>query len=190
MRVIAALALALSLTPGPIAAADKPAKAEPKPERVTYKVLGLFSPDREKDLRAAFKDELPDITLVAVNFDDGEITVEYVPGKVFPGAKKPEQVVEQLDQKVRQATHHTFGVKPRRTVPRDKLERVVVPVAGLDCKACCLAAYEIVARIDGVEQATASFKDGKVTALIDPKKTDRAALEDALRKRGVSIGKP
>jgi hypothetical protein len=189
MRIVTTL-LALSVSAGTGVAADKSAKAEPKPERVTYKVIGLFSPDREKDLRAAFKDELPDITLVSVSFDDGEVTVEFVPGKVFPGAKKPEQVVEQLDQKVRQATHHTFGVKPRRTVPRDKLERVVVPVAGLDCKACCLAAYEIVARIDGVEQATASFKDGKMTALIDPTKTDRAALEAALRKRGVSVGKP
>src|ERR687883_37356 len=82
-------------------------------------------------------------------------------------AAKPEQVVERLDQKVREASHHTFGVKPRRTVPRDKLKRVEVAVAGLDCRACCLAAYEIVAAVDGVYQATASFKDGQVTALID-----------------------
>ena len=47
-----------------------------------------------------------------------------------------------------------------------------------------LAAYEAVANIDGVEQATASFKDGRVTALIDPTKTDRAKLEDALKKKG------
>jgi hypothetical protein len=163
---------------------DKPAKAE----RFTYRITGLFAPDREKDLREAFK-ELPDLTLVAVDFDDAEITVEFVPGKAFPGAKS-EHVVEQFDQKLRQATHHTFGAKPRRTVPRDKLERVVIPVAGLDCKACCLAAYEAVAPIDGVMQATASFKDGRVIALFDPAKTNRGALEDALRKKGVQLGKP
>ncbi len=35
----------------------------------------------------------------------------------------------------------------------------------------------------GVEQATASFKVGLVTAWIDPAKTDRAMLEEALRKK-------
>lgn len=180
---IAVLVAALALTPA--AADDKPAKVE----RFAYRVTGLFSPDREKDLRAVFTEELPDITLVAVAFDDAEITVEFAPDKVFPG-QKPERVVELVDQKLRTVTRGTFGVKPRRTVARDKLTQVVIPVAGLDCKACCLAAYEIVAKIDGVEQATASFKEGRVTALIDPAKTDRAALEDALRKRNVSVGKP
>ena len=72
-------------------------------------------------------------------------------------------------------------------MPKDKLQEVVIPVAGLDCKACCLAAYEIVAQVEGVMQATATFKDGKVTAKFDPSKTDRAKLEEALRKRGVDV---
>jgi hypothetical protein len=160
--------------------------AHPKPQRFTYRVTGLFAPDRVADLKSVFA-ELTDLTLVAVDFDDAEITVEYAPAKAFPGAKRVE-LVERLDQKVRLATRGTFGVKPRRTVPREKLERVVIPVAGLDCKACSLAAYEIVAKIDGVVQATASFKEGKVTALIDPAKTDQAALEAALRKRNVAVG--
>jgi copper chaperone CopZ len=166
------------------AADDKPGKTE----RNTYRVLGMFSPDREKDLREVFK-ELPDITLIAVNFEDAEITVEFIPSKLFPDAK-PEQITERFDQKLRSMTRSTFGVKPRRTTPRDKLTEVIIPVEGLDCKACCLAAYEAIAGIDGVEQATASFKEGKVTALIDPKKTDRAKLEDGLCKRGVTVAKP
>jgi copper chaperone CopZ len=176
--------LATYLVSGFAAADDKPGK----PEKVTYRVLGLFSPDREKDLREAFK-ELPDVTLVAVNFDDAEITIEFDPAKAFPGAK-PGQVVEQFDQKLRSVTRSTFGVKPRRTVPRDKLQQVVIPTAGLDCKGCCLAAYEVIAGIDGVMQATASFKEGRMTAWIDPTKTDRTKLEDALRKRGVEVTKP
>jgi copper chaperone CopZ len=164
---------------------DKPA---PKPEQITYRVLGLFSKDREADLREAFKD-LPEFKLVAVDFDHAEVTLEFAPGKLFPG-QKPERVTELVNDKVRQATSNTFGVKPRSTVARDKLKEVVIPAAGLDCKACCLAAYEIVAQIDGVVQATASFKDGKVTAKIDPSKTDQAKLEEALSKRGVAVGKP
>jgi len=167
----------------PAAAADKPAKTE----RFTYRVIGLFSKDREKDLKAAFA-EMPGLTLLSVDFDEAELTVAFAPSKAFPGTK-PEQLVERVNDKLRTASGHTFGVKSRRTVPRDKLRRVNIPVAGLDCKACCLAVYEIVAAIDGVDQATASFKDGQVTALIDPKRTDRTKLEDALRKRGVAIGK-
>ena len=183
----------LSVTTAFLAASLASGFAEPddkqaKPERVTYRVLGLFSPDREKDLQEAFK-ELPDLTLVSVNFDDAEITVEFFPAKAFPGAK-PDQLVERFDQKLRSVTRSTFGVKPKRTVARDKLEQIVIPVAGLDCKACCLAAYESISGIDGVMQSTASFKEGRVTALIDPTKTDRSKLEDSLRKRGVQVGKP
>jgi copper chaperone CopZ len=184
MRVSSFIVVMLGLAAGLSLADDKPGK----PEKLTYRVTGLFSKDREKNLQDAFK-ELPDIALVAVNFDDAEITVELIPAKVFPDAK-PNQVVERLDQKVRSVTKNTFTVKPKRTVARDQLEEIVIPVVGLDCKACCLAAYESIAGIDGVEQATASFKEGKVTALIDPKKTDRTKLEEALRKRGIQLAKP
>src|SRR4051794_23390823 len=87
---------------GPAVAADPPAR----PERFTYRVLGLFSPDREADLRQAFK-ELPELSLVAVNFEDAEMTVEFVPARAFPGAK-PEQLAERIDQRLRSATYHTF----------------------------------------------------------------------------------
>jgi hypothetical protein len=38
-----------------------------------------------------------------------------------------------------------------------------------------------------VERATASFREGRVTALIDPQKTDRAKLKAALQRRGVTV---
>jgi hypothetical protein len=177
------LALLGAVLVGTVAADDKPAKVE----RFTYRVTGLFAPEREKDLRTGFE-ELPDFKLIAVNFDDAEITVEFAPTKVFPG-QKLERIVELVSDKVRSVTRHTFGVKPRRTVERAKLERIVIPAAGCDCKACCLAAYEAIAQIDGVEQATESFKDGRITALVDPTKTDRTKLEDALCKKGVEVGK-
>ena len=173
---------AFLLAAGTIAAQSPPLPAGP----YTYRVLGLFSKDREADLRAAFG-QLPEFKLTKVDFDDAEVTVEFAPAKLFPG-QKAERVTELVNDRLRQASGHTFGVKPRRTVPREKLTRVEIPAGGLDCKACCLAAYEIVAQIDGVEQATASFKEGRVTALIDPARTDRAKLEDALKKRGVFVG--
>ncbi|QDU22772.1 hypothetical protein [Urbifossiella limnaea] len=168
---------------GVVAAQTPPLPAGP----YTYRVVGLFSKEREADLRAAFA-ELPEFKLTKVDFDDAEVTIEFAPAKLFPG-QKAERVAELVNDRVRQASGHTFGLKPRRTVPREKLQRVVIPAAGLDCKACCLAAYEIVAAVDGVEQATASFKDGRITALIDTARTDRAKLEEALTKRGVKVGK-
>jgi copper chaperone CopZ len=151
-------------------------------------VLGLFAPDRVKDLREDLA-RVPDVKLVAVDFDFAEMTIEFVPGKAFPGTP-PKDFPAALDGKLGQASNYTFRVKPRSPVPRQKLRTVVIPVAGLDCKACALAAYEAVARVDGVEQATASFKEKKVTARIDPEKTSQAALEVALRRAEVQIPRP
>ncbi|MBM3979841.1 MAG: hypothetical protein FJ304_06080 [Planctomycetes bacterium] len=169
-------------------AGAQPPKAEPKVERVTYRVTGLFSRDREKALRTGFETLAPDFKLVAVNFDEAEVTVEFAPAKHWPG-QKPERVAELVNDKVRGATSHTFGIKPRRDIARDKLQQVTIPARGCECLGCNLAAYEAVAAVDGVYWATASFKEGKVVVLFDPAKADRAKLEDTLRKKGVDLGK-
>jgi len=155
---------------------------------IRHRITGLFSPDREKDLRQVIE-RLPGITLVSIDFPYAEARFRYDAAEVFPGAK-PEQVAERFDQLVRQASKSTFGVQPLCTVPREKLTRIEIPIAGLDCKGCCLAAYESIFRIEGVEQATASFKDGLVTALINPEQTEAAQLEAALEQRGVQLRKP
>jgi len=153
-----------------------------------HQITGLFMPGREQDLRDVVA-EIPNLKLVAVDFTNAEATFEYDPAKAFPAAK-PDQVVARLDQLLRSASHGTFGARPLRTTPLDKLTLVEIQVAGLDCKACSLAAYEAVYKLDGVERATASFRDGKVTALIDPAKADRAKLEAALKQRGVTVAGP
>jgi len=159
--------------------------AEAEPAKVTVRVTGMFSPDREKDLREVFA-EWPEVKLASVDFDSAEVILAFDADKLFPKAK-PAEVIARLDERVRNLSNHTFGVKAVSTVPKEKLKRIEIPVAGLDCKACCLAAYEIVAKLDGVEQATASFKAGLITALIDADKTDKAKLEAALKQRGVTL---
>jgi len=157
-------------------------------DTIKHQITGLFMKDREQDLREAV-DKIPQVKLVSIDFKNAEATFEYDSAKVFPGAK-PEQVIQRFDALLRSASNHTFGIKPLRSVPLEKLRLIEIPVAGLDCKACSLAAYEAVAKLDGVERATASFREGRVTALIDPEKTDRAKLEDALKKRGVQVKSP
>ncbi|MBL8798414.1 MAG: hypothetical protein JNM56_31250 [Planctomycetia bacterium] len=162
--------------------------ADEKPPAVKtakHQVTGLFMKEREQDLREIIE-QLPQIKLGSIDYAHAEAVFEYEPAKAFPGAK-PEQIVERFDNLLRGASKSTFGIKPLRTMPLDKLQRVEIPIAGLDCKACCLAAYESVYKLPGVESATASFRDGLLTALIDPEKTDRAKLEEALKKRGISL---
>jgi hypothetical protein len=52
----------------------------------------------------------------------------------------------------------------------------------LNCRA-----YEPIYRLEGVERATASFKEGRVTAVIDPEETSREKLETAVKQRGVQL---
>jgi len=167
-------------------AAPAAAQDAKTPQKAKYQVTGLFRPDRVADFREAMKD-VPDVKLVSIDYKNAEATFEFVPAKAFPGASKPEQILQQLDNKVRQATHHTFGIMAPRAVPREKLKLEEIRVAGCRCKACDLAAYEAVSRLPGVEQATASFDEGRVTALIDPEKIDRARLIQALKQRQVDV---
>lgn len=172
--------LCLLVTAVAEAAADDQSASE---KQMTFRVTGLFSPDREADLKEVMK-ELPEIALVRVDFKTSEAVFQFVSAQAFPGAK-PEQIVERFDNRLRTLTRGTFGIREVCSIPRGKLKFVEILIAGLDCKGCSLAAYETVYRLEGVEQATASFRDGLVTAWINPEKTSRDVLEEALRKRNI-----
>ena len=161
---------------------DKPDESE----LIRYQITGLFCPEREPDFKALCAEKLARFKLVSVDYANAEATFAHDPAKEFPGAT-PAQVIERFDNELKNASRHTFGVKPLRTMPKEKLTLIEIPIVGLDCKACSLAVYEIIFRLKGVEQATASFKDGKATALIDSEQIDRAAIEKALKDRGVTL---
>ena len=162
--------------------------AADEPQSVKHRVTGLFSPDRQNDLREVLK-ELPDVKLVSIDYRNSEAMFLYDADKLF-NRPKPEQISERFDNLLRSVSNSTFGIRSLVTTPKDKLEIIEIPVVGLDCKGCCLAAYEAIYKIDGVEQATASFRDGFVTALINPEKTNRAALEEALKMKRVELKAP
>lgn len=151
-----------------------------------HQITGLFCPEREKDFQDLCEQKLAKFKLQSIDFARAEATFDYDPAKVFPGAK-PEQVIERFDQEVRNASRHTFGIKPLRKIPPEKLKLEEFEIVGLDCKACSLAVYEIISRVKGVEQATAYFKIGKATAWIDPEKVDRIEIETTLKQRGVTL---
>jgi len=191
LALLAAAPLAFG-EPRPTNRPAKPPAAAPAPagpRTVVCGVVGLFAPDREADFRAAV-DTLLDVRLVAVNFDRGEATFSYDPAAAgFKGAA-PEKVVERLDQLVRNASGHLFSVRPRSATPADKLAKVEVDVAPLDCKACALAVHEIVCKIDGVSQAAVDMKTGHITARVDPEKVDGDKIRAALKAREVTVRQP
>ncbi len=155
------------------------------PVTMKVSVTGLFSPDRETDLREVFAG-WPEVKLVGVDFDRAEAELAFDADKLL-GKAKPADMIARINERVGQLSRNAFGVRAASATPRDKLTRVEIPVAGLDCKACSLGVYEVIAKVEGVEQATVSFKDGRVTALIDPTKTDRAKLAALLKQRGVDV---
>jgi copper chaperone CopZ len=158
----------------------------PEAKLIKHQITGLFCPEREQDFIDLCAERLSRFKLVSVDYANAEASFAYDPAKEFPGAT-PAQVIERMNNEVRNVSRHTFGVKPLRTTPKDQLQLIEIPIVGLDCKACSLAVYEIIYRLKGVEQATASFKAGKATALIDPQQTNRAEIEMALKQRGVQL---
>lgn len=155
-------------------------------DTVTLRVSGLFMPDRVDDLRRLMN-EFPEARLLKIDFQTAEATFGYSGDSDLFRNAKPEQVVERLNNRIRQLSGYTLALKAMGTIPREKLQLVEIPIIGLDCKACSLAVHDILTRVDGVEHATASFRDGLATAWIDPARTDRGKLEEALKQRQVTL---
>ncbi len=173
--------LALSM----ITASTLPADDKPAVPPVKHRVVGLFSPDRQDDLREVMT-KLPEVKLMSIDYKHAEAEFAYDAEKLF-NRPNPEQLIERFDNLLRSHSAGTFGIKPLCTTPKDKLMLIEIPVLGIDCKGCSLAAYEAISGIEGLAQATVSFKESRVTALIDPEKTNRAAVEEALQKKGVEV---
>ncbi len=144
------------------------------PATITHRITGLSCKERIDDLRELMKDK-PDVKLLGIDFDHAEATFSYN-SKVMSSERLGQILAEK-----------GFGIRPASTTPPDKLTRVEISVIGLDCKGCSLGTYFVIYKLDGVEQATANFKENLVTAWIDPKKTDRQTLEKALAKAGVTL---
>jgi hypothetical protein len=156
-----------------------------------FGIVGLFSPEREQDLRDLLK-EVPDVQLAGIDMDSAEVTLRYDVARLFPDSnpKKPalaEQTLQRLNNLVVPPSHGSFRLVPRSTAPKDALTKVEIDIGVLDCKACRYGAYRAVMGIDGVARATVSTSPSRVSVWLDAKKTDRAALESALKRVGVAV---
>ena len=162
-------------------------------DEITQRIVGLFQPDRQDDLREIVK-TMPDVQLVNLDYETTEATFRYDVAKLIPGfnPKKPptpEAITKRLDELFRTASNGTFTLKPPAAIAKEKMQAIEIKVGVLDCKGCRYGAYLAIAKLDGVERATVS-ESGLLTAWIDLAKTDRAALEAALKKAHVELPTP
>ena len=141
---------------------------------VVMRVAGLCYPERAADLTAEIA-ERSDVRVVGVDYERGEAIFAY-------DAKRTK-----ADDLKHLGGRSGFQLRPRSDIPVDQLARVDIPVAGLDCKGCALGTANVVERVDGVYRATVDYRAGLVSLRIDPAKTSRAALIDALKKGNVTV---
>ena len=150
------------------------------------RVIGLFMPGRVDAFRKLMT-EFPEATVQAVEFETAEATIRYAADSDLFRNASADQITERLNNRVRQLSTGLFSLKPLGDIPHRKLQRVEFEIVGLDCKACSLAVHDILARVDGVTHAKASFRDRLAVAWIDAATTDRSKIENALKQRQVTV---
>lgn len=182
-----ALALFATCTPAIVLGLD-PAAPPAESRVLRVRVVGLFSPSRVETLREAAA-SIEEASLQDVDFDDAHATFEILPDKGWKDVPA-DQLAERIDQALRQASRSTISAAPASETPAERLERAEIAAGGCVCRACELAAYEAVTRVEGVEWATVSFSDSRIVVRFDREKTNRAALETALKERGVTLLDP
>ena len=155
-------------------------------QTVQYSVRGLFQPDRKAFLINAAMG-LEGCRLVEVNYDAARATFTYDDETQVFKKVKPDQILQQIDTQIRKLTNHCFTLLQPGTLPAAGWTRIDFNIEGLDCLGCSYGAYSAVASLEGVDHATASFRDGRLTAFIDPAKTSRGALSEVLKKKEIKV---
>ena len=153
---------------------------------VNVRVVGLFMPERVDSFRTLMN-EIPDARLQSVEFDTAEARIQLATHSDLGRSTSAEQIVERLNNKIRYLSTGLYSVKALGQVSHNDLERIEFGIIGLDCHACSLAVHDVLIQVDGVEHVTASFRQRQAIAWIDPQKTDRLKLEEALRQRNVTL---
>ncbi|HSU66356.1 MAG TPA: hypothetical protein VLJ39_05775 [Tepidisphaeraceae bacterium] len=155
-----------------------------------YSVFGLFSPDREQDLKDVLEN-IPEMKLVSLDYEHARATFSYDLEVLFPGYNpkhppKDTEIEQHLNNLLTKESQGTFRLRPVSATPADKLEKIEIQIGILDCKGCRYAAYQALEKVEGVDHATVT-KDNIVRAWIDPAKTGKEALQAALKKARVAI---
>jgi len=161
-------------------------------QTTTVRVIGFSDPSRVEDFRTTVK-SVPELQLVSVDGERATAVLRYEVSAIITKPKPkpdditPAKILAQIDNRIGKASVRTFTVAEPTGVAEDKLTKVAIKGGVLDCKGCRYGAYIAIAKLDGVERATADSITRTLTAWIDPAKTNREALEAALKKAHVEL---
>ncbi len=164
--------------------------ATARADKMDLRVIGFSAPEREKDF-ALTMEKMPDLRAIALDAEHARVTLEFNPADLFPKVKVPSDpaaILKRINDLTGAASLRTFQFATPSGLAEDTLAKVEIKVGLLDCKSCRYAFYSAVAGIDGVERATVHSTAGVLTAWIDPQKTSKDALFQALKKlKGVEL---
>jgi copper chaperone CopZ len=154
-----------------------------------FRLTSLFQPDRVADFHALLKEHHPGITAESVDFDTSLVTlrIDSAANPSLEKARNPEQVRTQLNAMLRNSSKGVFELLALSEMPAEELVQANIPVIGLDCKGCAFGAYRTVAKLDGVQYVTVSFKDGLIRTRFDRRKTSLETIEAALGQARIMI---
>ena len=161
-------------------------------QTTTVRVIGISDPSRVEDFRKTVK-SVSELQLVSVDGDKATAVLRYEVSAIItkpkpkPDDLAPAKILEEIDNLIGKACVRTFSITEPTGVAEDKLTKVEFKVGVLDCKGCRYGAYIAIAKLDGVERATVDSITRTLTAWIDPAKTNKEALEAALKKAHVEL---
>ncbi|MFN0077267.1 MAG: heavy-metal-associated domain-containing protein [Prosthecobacter sp.] len=161
-------------------------------EEMTVRILGFSHEERIADFHKMIA-TLPELKLVTLDADKASATLSYDPlvllGKPKPKPEElaPEKILERIDNLIGKASVRTFTATKATGIADGKLTQVQVKVGVLDCKGCRYGAYIAIAKIEGVERASVNSDSRTLTAWIDATKTNKEAIEAALKKARVEL---
>lgn len=161
-------------------------------EEMTVRVIGLSHAERVADFHKAVA-TLPELKLASLDAEKAAAVLVFDPpsllGKPNPKPEElaEEKILERIDSLIAKASVRTFGVTKPTGIAEDKLTKLEIQVGVLDCKGCRYGTYIAIAKIDGVERATVNSDSRILTAWIDSTKTNKEALEAALKKGRVEL---
>jgi len=167
---------------------------EAEEQSSTYRLIGLFEPSRQDDFRDLMSN-IPELQIAKLDFEKDEVTLSYELPKLFIDGKvpkdlPPDKLMERINNLIgsKSGRHkNTFKLTALSKLPAHQQTRVDIKIGILDCKGCRYGVYQIVNKIDGVERVTVGVETPMVTAWIDPAKTNREAIEAALKKAQVAV---
>jgi hypothetical protein len=136
------------------------------------------------------KNEAAGVKLLQVDFDRATAVFGYDDTGKFFKNRKPAEVLDRINSLLRHESKGSLTLEMPDGLDPARLRCEKIPVAGHACRGCDFGLYRIVSAVSGVDRAVSSFKEGHVTAWIDPEVTNREALIAALRKREVEVLEP